>query len=50
METIKDIEQMTSDEARAAGRWSEWWMTINKALIREQSKDNMFDHSYPTRC
>lgn len=49
MEKKKDITQMTSDEARVAGCWREWWMEVNKAMIREQTKDNMFDYSEPLR-
>lgn len=50
METKKNISQMTSSEARNAGCWREWWMEVNKAMIREQAKDNMFDYNRPLRC
>ena len=45
----KPIEEMTQEEARAAGRWLEWWGAIQKELASKQREHNMFVNNRPIR-
>ena len=38
----KPIEEMTQEEARAAGRQLEWWSAVQKELASKQREHNMF--------
>ena len=45
----KPIEEMTQEEARAAGRWLEWWGAVQKELASKQREHNMFVNNRPIR-
>ena len=45
----KPIRGMTQEEARAAGRWLEWWGAVQKDLALKQREDNMFINKKPIR-
>ena len=49
IEEEKPIEEMTQEEARAAGRWLERWGAVQKELASKQREHNMFVNNRPIR-